>query len=183
MKIPQDAKLVFKGIIFDVYQWEQKMFDGSFETFEAIKRPGTVQIIPTIADKVLLSNEEQPGKPRQTTFFGGRMEDGEEPLLTAKRELLEETGLQSDDWQLYKEYQSEGKIEWPMFLYVARNCRKVQEPHLDAGEKIDIKEFGFTDFVETVSREDFWGREISNDIFRMKQDPEKLENFRKLIFP
>lgn len=53
MKIPEDAKLVFKGVIFDVYQWEQEMFDGTYETFEAIKRVGTVQIIPTIGDKAL----------------------------------------------------------------------------------------------------------------------------------
>ncbi len=38
MKIPPNAKRVFKGIIFDVYQWQQKMFDGSKETFEMLKR-------------------------------------------------------------------------------------------------------------------------------------------------
>jgi len=32
--VPEEAKLVFKGIIYDVYQWEQKMFDGTFSTFE-----------------------------------------------------------------------------------------------------------------------------------------------------
>lgn len=27
LQIPEDAKLVFKGIMYDVYQWQQKMFD------------------------------------------------------------------------------------------------------------------------------------------------------------
>ena len=139
MKIPSQAKLVFKGVIFDVYQWEQEMFDGSKETFEAIKRPSTVQVIPVKGDKILLSFEEQPGKPRRLTFFGGRMEKDEEPLDAAKREFLEETGMESDDWELFREYHSGGKIDWSFFFYIARNVTKKTEPHLDPGEKIDRK--------------------------------------------
>ncbi|HVZ58394.1 MAG TPA: NUDIX hydrolase [Patescibacteria group bacterium] len=183
MKIPSQAKLVFKGVIFDVYQWEQKMYDGSTAIFEAIKRTGTVQVIPTVGDKVLLSFEEQPGKPRQITFFGGRMEEGEKPLEAAKRELLEETGLQSDDWELFREYSSVGKIIWPMFFYIARNCHKVTQPHLDSGEKIEIKEFSFVEFVDIVSQENFADSHISNEVFRLKQDPQKLEEFRQKLFP
>lgn len=37
MKLPPQAKKVFTGQIFDVYQWEQEMYDGSFETFEMLK--------------------------------------------------------------------------------------------------------------------------------------------------
>jgi len=33
MKIPKDAKLVFKGKIFDVYQWQQKVYDGTTVTY------------------------------------------------------------------------------------------------------------------------------------------------------
>ena len=37
MKVPKQAKRVFKGVIFDVYQWEQEMFDGTKEIFEKLK--------------------------------------------------------------------------------------------------------------------------------------------------
>ena len=60
MKIPSQAKRVFKGLIFDVYHWKQKMFDGSEEIFEGLKRPSTIQIIPIFNKKLLLSFEEQP---------------------------------------------------------------------------------------------------------------------------
>ena len=61
--LPDNAKKVFEGVIFDVYQWEQKMFDGSLETFEKLKRPDTVIVFPIMADgKVLLTKQEQPGK-------------------------------------------------------------------------------------------------------------------------
>lgn len=62
MKIPLNARRVFKGIIFDVYQWEQKMFDGSFKTFEMLKRLNTVEIIAIQNNKILLSKQSQPNK-------------------------------------------------------------------------------------------------------------------------
>ena len=49
-KFPPQAKRVFKGMIFDVYQWEQEMYDGSTHTFEKIIRPDTVLVIPVTED-------------------------------------------------------------------------------------------------------------------------------------
>jgi len=182
MEIPAQAKIVFRGKIFDVYQWEQRMFDGSVETFEMIKRPGTIQIVPTIGDKILLSQEEQPTKPRSFTFLGGRQEEGEDALTGAKRELKEEAGLESQDWELIKTYNPETKIDWPIFLFVARNCIKVAEPNLDSGERIEVKEFDFADFINLASSEGFFGGHISDDLFRIKHDPKKLAEFKSLLF-
>lgn len=183
MKLPSNAKKVFQGKIFSIYQWEQELYDGSTATFEALKRTGTIQIIPTMGDKILLSHEEQPAKPRSFTFLGGRQEPDEEPLITAKRELLEETGMQSDDWELLKVYHNEGKIDWDIYLYAARDCKKVAEPNLDAGEKINVLEVSWEEFLEKVSSEDFWGQIIANDILRMRLDNSKLETFKKKLFP
>jgi ADP-ribose pyrophosphatase len=182
MKLPPQAKKVFQGKIFAVYQWEQKLYDGTTATFEMLKRPGTIQIIPTVGDSIYLSYEEQPTKPRSYTFFGGRQEPDEEPLTTAKRELLEETGMESDDWELFKKYESEGKIDWPTYLFIARNCKKIAEQQLDPGEKIEVKKVSFAEFLEIVSSETFWGKIIANDILRMRLDPKKLEDFKKKLF-
>jgi ADP-ribose pyrophosphatase len=147
-----------------------------------LKRPGTIQIIPTADDHVFLSYEEQPTKPRSFTLLGGRQEPDEDPLVTAKRELLEETGMKSDDWELIKTYESEGKIDWPTFLYVARNCRKVAEQHLDPGEKIEVKKVSFDEFLKIVSSENFWGKIIANDILRMQLNKDTLEEFKSKLF-
>jgi 8-oxo-dGTP pyrophosphatase MutT (NUDIX family) len=183
MKLPSHAKKVFQGKIFSVFQWEQEMYDGTTAMFEMLKRPGTIQIIPTVGDKILLSHEEQPTKPKSFTFLGGRQETDEEPLVTAKRELLEEAGLESDDWELLKVYHNKGKIEWDIYLFAARNCKKVAEPNLDAGEKIDVIEVTWEEFLEKVSSENFWGQIIANDILRMRVDQQKLASFKKKLFP
>lgn len=183
MKLPSNAKKVFQGQIFSVYQWEQELYDGSKATFEALKRLGTIQIIPTTADgKIYLSYEEQPTKPRSYTLLGGRQEPDEDPAITAKRELLEEAGLESDDWELYKTFGSEGKIEWTTYLFIARNCRKVAEPHLDAGEKIEVKEVTFDEFLKIVSDESFWGQYVANDILRLQLHSNKLAAFKEKLF-
>ena len=70
----------------------------------------TIQIIPVSGDKLYLSHEEQPGKSLCYTFLGGRQEHGEEVLTVAKRELLEESGMESDDWELFKTYHFDEKI-------------------------------------------------------------------------
>lgn len=183
MKLPPDAKKVFQGKIFSVFQWEQEMYDGTTATFEMLKRLGTIQIIPTIGDKILLSHEEQPTKPKSFTFLGGRQETDEEPLVTAKRELLEEAGLESEEWELLKIYHNEGKIEWDVYLFAARNCKKITEPNLDAGEKIDVVEVSWEEFLEKVSSEHFWGQIIANDILRMRLDSTKLESLKKKLLP
>jgi ADP-ribose pyrophosphatase len=182
MKLPSQAKKVFQGKIFDTYQWEQKLYDGTTATFEMLKRPSTIQIIPITDDSIYLSYEEQPTKPRTYTFFGGRQEPNEEPLRTAKRELLEETGLESDDWELLKTYEYQGKMDWPMYLYVAKNCKKVSDQHLDPGEKIEIKKVSFEEFLEIVSSENFWNLPVANDILRMRLDKNSLEEFKKKLF-
>lgn len=183
MKLPPNAKKVFQGIIFSVFQWEQQLYDGTTATFEMLKRPGTIQIIPTLEGRVVLSYEEQPTKPRCYTFLGGRQEPDEDPLVTAKRELMEEAGLESNDWELIKTYENPGQIDWPTFFYVARNCKKVAEPNLDPGEQIEVKEVDWEEFFQIASDEAFWSQHIATDILRMRLDGNKLEDFKAKLFP
>ncbi len=96
--IPEHAKKVFGGIIFDIYQWEQEQFDGTIKTFEKAKRPDTVVVFPVLDDgKILLTKQEQPGRGSFIAATGGMMDQGEDVLSAAKRELLEESGYEADD--------------------------------------------------------------------------------------
>lgn len=181
MKIPPQAKKVFQGTIFSVYQWQQKMFDGSTETFEMIKRLNTIEIIATHGDKVFISRQSQPDKHNYYSLFGGRAEEGEDSLVTAKRELLEESGLESNDWELIKSYQPIHKMDWDIYLFVARDCKKTAEPQLDPGEKIETIECSFEKFVEIVQHDDYWGRELAYDLLKMEKE-RTLDLFKKRIF-
>ena len=39
-----EADCVFRGEIYEVHQWLQKMPDGSVKTFEMLRRPDTVMV-------------------------------------------------------------------------------------------------------------------------------------------
>jgi len=181
MSVPPQAKKVFQGKIFSVYQWEQEMFDGSNEIFEMLKRPNTIQIIATQDDKIFISRQSQPNKHNYLSLYGGRSEENEDPLVTAKRELLEESGLSSDDWELYKVYSPYHKIEWEIYFFIARNCQKVAEPHLDAGEKIEQLECSFDEFKKMIEEDNYLAPNLALDLLRMEKEG-ILEEFKQKLF-
>ncbi len=137
--IPDGAKRVFEGKIFDVYQWEQKLYDGSAATFEMLKRPDTVEVLVIRGGEVLLVRDEQPNRQMRIDFPGGRVDPGEDWLQAAQRELREETGLECKSWKLVDVRQPQGKLEWFVALYVATDIVAEHEPEPEAGEKIALQ--------------------------------------------
>lgn len=138
--VPPQAKRVFKGIIFDVYQWQQKMFDGSEATFEMLKRPDTIKVLVVKDGKIVLINEEQPDHKPAIEMPGGRHDVPDETELEcAQRELHEETGFVCKTWKLLDVQQYHHKIETMLYIYLATDFVRQDEPHLDAGEKISLQ--------------------------------------------
>ena len=137
--IPPEAKQVFKGVIFDVYQWPQKMFDGSEATFEMLKRPDTVKILAIKDGKIVMLDEEQPDHKRGYELPGGRHDvESETELDCAKREMLEETGMSFKNWRLVAVDEPFTKIDWFIYTFLAYDFETQVEPHHDAGEKIRV---------------------------------------------
>lgn len=181
--MPQNAKLVFKGKLFEVWQWEQKMFDGTTQVFERLRRPNTAQVLAAIKEKVLVQMERQPDSEQSfISLPGGRFDEGEPPLEAAKRELLEESGYVSNDWVLWREDNPVGKIEWTVYTYAARNCTRAQEPRLDVGEKIDPRLISFDEFLLLPDEPTFYSPEIVPELLRMRIDDKKRAAFRTLLF-
>jgi 8-oxo-dGTP pyrophosphatase MutT (NUDIX family) len=181
--IPKTAKQVFKGEFFEVYQWQQKTFNGKYTLFEAVKRRPTVQIIATIGDKIILLREEQPTYGKYVSIPGGMFSSFEDkPKSAMLRELKEELGMKPKKAELWKtEYYSK-KVEWPTYYYFARDCVKVSEPHLDSGERIKPFLATFEEFVEEASKPDFRNRFFADYMFRLKQDKKELAKLKKMIF-
>lgn len=182
-QLPPNAKLVYKGIIFDIYQWEQTMFDGSIQIFERQKRPDTVLVIPVVGDRILVQEQKQPQRGRWVSLPGGRRGENENSLDTAQRELLEETGYASNDWQLWKVFDPVPKMVWSIYTFIARKCVFKQEQHLEAGEKIKNILLTFDQFLMLSEDERFQKSvDMVNYMLRVRLDEQKKEEFRKLLF-
>jgi 8-oxo-dGTP pyrophosphatase MutT (NUDIX family) len=181
--IPENAKLVFKGIIFEVWQWEQKLFDGSTATFEKIRRPDTVEVIAITPDgKIIAENQEQPGRyAKFMSLPGGRADGGQSPLEEIKRELLEETGYAGDDWETLETIQPFMDSDYRVHLFISRNVEKIAEQCQEKGEKIELKFITFEELLKLPDNPRFRSRELANILIRARFDREFSDNLRKRI--
>lgn len=179
--LPSHAKKVFQGKMFRVYQWEQEMFDGTKEIFEKIARRDTVGIIAVTKEKkILVTHQEQPSIAHFTGLPGGVVDEGEDPFAAAQRELLEETGCVSNRWELFDSVQPTTKIDWAIFTFIAKDCEKIQNPRLDAGERIEIQEATFEQFLEIATKDEFRDKELALKILRL-QAKGKLKELKNQI--
>jgi len=163
--IPEQAQLMFKGIIYDTYQWQQQLFDGTETTFEMLRRADTVTTICVVNDKILVLRDEQPHRGLRLGFPGGRVDEDDETIdVAAKREVLEETGYTFDQWKLLKVWQPQRKMEWFVYLFVAWDDTESAKPTLDGGERITVDHMTFDEVKKlTQDKEGVLGE--SQDIF------------------
>src|SRR6476659_4914080 len=93
--MPDDVRRVFSGrwLDVDVESW------GGRER-EVVVRPDVVAVVPIDREGILtLVRQLRPAARRELLELpAGRIEAGEEPLASARRELEEETGLRGGVW-------------------------------------------------------------------------------------
>lgn len=163
--VPDQAELAFEGMIFDVYQWDQTLFDGSTHTFEMLKRTDTVSVICVVDDKILVIDDEQPHLGTRRSFPGGRVDTTDASVeAAAQREILEETGYSFTNWRLVTVRQPYRKIEWFVYVFLATGVTGKQEPALDPGERIAVHQASFDELKTMIAQDQGYLGE-SRDIF------------------
>jgi len=183
MSFPANAKKVFQGEIFSVYQWPQEMYDGTVQTFEKLKRPDTAIVIATTSEgKFLVAKQSQPSRPEFWGLFGGRIEEGEAPIEGARRELLEESGYTSENIEEYFHIQPYHKMDWTSYVFIAKNCQKTTQPNLDAGEKIEVFEYTFEEFIKLCCGEEFREKELQYKVMKAIIEGKREEIKKLFIF-
>ena len=182
--LPENARLAYEGKLFDVYEWDQKLYDGTTAVFEKIVRSDTVTIFPILDDgRIILIHDSQPHRETILTSPAGRVEPGETPEEAAPRELLEETGYASEKWEPFYTMTPIGKIDWMVYSYIAKGAKKIQEPTPDPGEKIEVELVTFDELIDVVGRGDTYRDDFTQVVLHALADPKKMEELRKKFAP
>jgi ADP-ribose pyrophosphatase len=182
--IPPHAKKVFEGIIFDIHQWEQELFDGTKTTFEIATRPSIVAIIATQGDRIFIAKEEQPGRTPYIALPAGFTEKHDtDSLTTAQRELREETGLTGTEWELFDSNDLYPRLSVSDYVYILRNAKRTHDKQLNAGERT-LEEYWVTldELIDIALDPTFMSSTLKHHLIRAKYDPSYKQTLEEKFF-
>jgi ADP-ribose pyrophosphatase len=114
---PSSSSTVYEGHLFSVVveRW------GDHER-EVVVHAGSVAVVAVDSDDhvTLVRQTREAARAKLLEIPAGVIEEGEEPLATAKRELAEETGLHGGEWRpLGRFWTSPGFVKERMHLFLA----------------------------------------------------------------
>lgn len=131
---------------------------GKVISHTSIEHPGAAVIIPLLSNgDIVLVNQYRPSLNKWLLEIpAGTMEDGENPLFCAKRELKEETGYEATNWQALGQITPlAGFCDEIQHLFIAKNLSAPSATNLDDDELMSVITLSLSDIEQKI---------IDNDI-------------------
>jgi len=141
----------FRGRVITVNVERVQLPNGETADYEIIHHPGGAAVVAIDAqDRVCLLRQYRPAASGWVWELpAGRLEPGEAPAQTARRELIEEAGCEASEWSgLGFILSSPGVFDERIHLYLARKLLSVPSRH----ERYEVLEVHWVDLQEAISR-------------------------------
>jgi ADP-ribose pyrophosphatase len=147
-----ESALVYEGGFIRVHKDSVMLPDGAVTSREYITHPGAVAVLAML-DSGNLVMERQYRYAPQREFIelpAGKIDHGEDILICAKRELLEETGYVAKEWiHLTTAWPCIGYADERMEYFLARGLAH-QGSQLDDGEFLEVFELSLPEAIEWI---------------------------------
>ncbi len=146
------SETVFQGKLLRVKRDTVSLHDGKAATREYIEHNGAVMVIPVLDSGELLMERQYRYVMRRhcLEFPAGKIDPGEEPLATGRRELLEETGYVAREWvYLATIHPTVAYSTERILVYLARGLAH-RGGNLDDGEHLEVLTLPLEALLELV---------------------------------
>jgi len=134
------SQKVFSGFLLNIYSDEVLLPDGTTGTREYALHPGAVTIIPFLKNgNVIIERQfRYPVGEVVLELPAGKIDAGEEPLASGKRELHEETGYISEKWtEITSFHPVSGYSNEVMHVFLAEDVT-YKGGHGEEGEFVEV---------------------------------------------
>lgn len=136
-------ELVYKGSILDIYKDTMQLPNGKTEEWDYVAhRMGAAAVLPVLPDgRIVMVRQYRNALERETLEIPAGCRDSltEDTLVSASRELEEETGYRSDDISFLISLKTTVAFcNEAIDVYLAKNLVK-GEQHLDDAESIEVE--------------------------------------------
>ncbi|WP_413560012.1 NUDIX domain-containing protein [Bdellovibrio sp. HCB209] len=148
------SRQVFKGRFLKIEQDQVQAPNGKIYHREYILHPGAAMMIPLLpnGNVVMVHQYRHAVKQVMLEFPAGKRDRGEDSLVTAKRELSEETGYIANDWKfLTAIHPVIGYSNEQIDLYLAKDLSKTQQ-QLDEGEFLEVIEIAPQELMSLIQQ-------------------------------
>ncbi|WP_099360605.1 NUDIX hydrolase [Fredinandcohnia onubensis] len=147
-------EVLFEGKVIDLHIEEVELPNGHTSRRELIKHSGAVAILAlTDENKIVMVQQYRKALDKVIVEIpAGKLEKGEAPEVTAKRELEEETGYDCETLTpLISFYTSPGFADELVHLFIAKDLKKIENPaSLDEDEFVDLLEVSLDEALELL---------------------------------
>lgn len=147
-------ELVYNGSILDIYKDTMQLPNGKTEEWDYVAhRMGAAAVLPVLPDgRIVMVRQYRNALERETLEIPAGCRDSltEDTLVSASRELEEETGYHSDDISFLISLKTTVAFcNESIDVYLAKNLVK-GEQHLDDAEAIEVEIYSLDELCDMI---------------------------------